>query len=126
MNQVFFKPRWIAAAAVPVGLMTLLWAPDYVRTRPAGNYDTNPKNATVTQKQFQLDGTASTSADGKPLTYQWTVPAGSPVAAILNANTATPTVQFEHGQGTYVFLLTATDSSGKTATDTATIAYVGQ
>jgi phospholipase C len=86
----------------------------------------NPKNATVTQKQYQLDGTASTSVDGKPLTYQWTVQPGSPTAAILGANTATPTVQFEHGQGTYIFLLTVTDSSGKTATDMATITYAGQ
>ena len=86
----------------------------------------NPKNATVTQKQYQLDGTGSSSADGKPLTYQWTVPAGDPTAVILAGNTATPTVQFLRGQGTYVFLLTVTDSSGKTATDTATVTYAGQ
>ena len=84
----------------------------------------NPKNATVNQKQFQLDGTRSTSADGKPLTYQWTVQPGTPTAAILGANSATPTVQFFSGQGTYVFVLTVTDSSGKTATDMATLTYL--
>jgi phospholipase C len=84
----------------------------------------NPKNATVTQKQFQLDGTGSTSADGKPLTYQWTVQPGTPTAPIFGANTATPTVQFFSGSGTYVFVLTVTDSSGKTATDMATLTYI--
>ncbi len=84
----------------------------------------NPKNATVTQKQFQLDGSASTSFDGKPLTYQWTVMPGSLPAAILGANTATPTIQFSTG-GSYAFLLTVTDSAGKMATDIATITYLG-
>jgi hypothetical protein len=84
----------------------------------------NPKNATVAQKQVQLDGTGSTSADGKPLTYQWTVQPGNPMAGILGANTATPTVQFFSGSGTYVFVLTVTDSSGTTATDTATLTYI--
>ena len=38
----------------------------------------NPKNLSVSTNSFQLDGTASTSVDGKPLTYAWTIPAGSP------------------------------------------------
>jgi hypothetical protein len=42
------------------------------------------------------------------------------------ANTATPTVQFTSGAGLYSFVLTVTDSSGKTATDTVTINYVGR
>jgi phospholipase C len=84
----------------------------------------NPKNALVSQKNFQLDGSASTSFDGKPLTYQWTIAPGSLSAAILAGNTATPTVQFSTG-GTYTFVLTVTDSAGKTATDTATITYQG-
>jgi phospholipase C len=33
MNQVFLKPRWIAATAVPAGLMALLWAPDFARAQ---------------------------------------------------------------------------------------------
>jgi hypothetical protein len=95
-------------------------------TTPVTGAVANPKNATVTQVQFQLDGTGSTSADGKALTYAWTLTPGSPVAAINGANTATPTVQFGSGLNTYSFLLTITDSTGKTATDTATISYVGR
>jgi hypothetical protein len=95
-------------------------------TTPVTAAVANPKNATVTQSQFQLDGTASTSADGKALTYAWTLTPGSPVAAINGGNTASPTVQFGSGLNTYSFLLTVTDSTGKTATDTATISYVGR
>jgi len=85
----------------------------------------NPKNVTVNNFNYTLDGTASTSADGKPLTYAWTLGSGLP-ANISYANTATPVVQFVSHQGTYSFILTVTDSTGKTATDTATINYNGR
>ena len=85
-----------------------------------------PKTATTIAKQFSLDGDSSTSFDGKPLAYQWAVASGSPVAAIIGANTATPTVQFDGGFGTYTFMLTVTDSAGKMATDSVTITYLGR
>lgn len=86
----------------------------------------NPKNATVLSRQVQLDGSMSTSADGGPLTYQWTIPAGSPSAAIYGANSATPSVQFtQRGAVTYMFQLTVTDSAGHSATDTASVNYQG-
>ena len=84
-----------------------------------------PKNATVITRTMQLDGSQSTSADGKPLTYQWTVPDGSPSVALLGGTTATPTVQFGQGRATYTFQLTVTDSAGKTATDSVTVSYIG-
>ncbi len=84
-----------------------------------------PKNLTATSKSVQLDATGSTSADGKPLTYAWTMAQGSPVAAILSANTGTPLVQFSQGRGAYTFVLTVTDSSGATAQDTVTVDYRG-
>ncbi len=84
----------------------------------------NPKQATVSSRQFALDGRASTSFDGKPLTYAWTLAAGSPQASILGGTSATPAVQFGTG-GIYTFVLTVTDSAGKTATDTTTINFVG-
>ena len=82
-----------------------------------------PENTTVMEQQIQLDGTKSISADGKPLTYRWTNAPGSPVAAIIRGDTATPTIQFSTGPVTYKILLTVTDSSGATATDTVTINY---
>ncbi len=84
-----------------------------------------PKNVTVTSRLVQLDGSQSTSADGKPLTYLWTIPQGSPMAAILSGNTATPTVQFQQGHVTYTFQLTVTDSAGKSSIDLATVNYQG-
>lgn len=85
----------------------------------------SPKSLTVTSRQFTLDGTKSTSADGGPLTYAWSIPQGSPSAAILNGNTATPTVQIGQGRQVYTFTLTVTDSAGKTSTDLATVNYQG-
>jgi hypothetical protein len=84
-----------------------------------------PKNTTVLTRQYQLDGTASTSFDRKPLSYRWTLVPGSPQAAIAHDNTPSPIVQFGNGRGAYTFQLAVTDSSGKTATDTVTINYAG-
>ncbi|MBV9398125.1 MAG: phospholipase [Bryobacterales bacterium] len=85
----------------------------------------SPKNSTVVTRSFQLDGSASTSFDGKPLTYQWTIPSGSVQAGISGANTAKPTVQFGIGRGSYAFQLTVTDSMGNASTDIAIVNYAG-
>jgi PKD domain len=82
-----------------------------------------PKSATVLSREFRLDGTLSSSSDGTPLTYQWTIPQGSPSAAIYGANTATPSVQFSQRGAVYTFQLTVTGANGKTATDVATVNY---
>jgi hypothetical protein len=73
-----------------------------------------------------LDGSTSVASDGKPLTYLWKVAPGGKTAAILNANTANPQVQFGEGYGYYNFTLTVTDSTGAQATDTTSILYVGR
>jgi hypothetical protein len=80
-----------------------------------------PKNFTTLSNVVQLDGTQSTSFDGKPLTYAWTESAASPQAMIIVPNTATSQVQLQGGPGVYTFTLTVTDDTGKTATDTVTI-----
>lgn len=98
------KPNRCAAAATP--------------TAVAG-----PKDLNTFAKQIQLDATKSTSSDGGQLIYRWAMAQGSPVAAIANANTATPTVQFPTGPAPYVFELTVTDSAGRTATDRVTVNF---
>jgi hypothetical protein len=83
-----------------------------------------PKNVTTVNRQFQLDGTASTSFDGNPLAYQWSMIQGSQ-AGISGGTTATPTVEFGVGRGAYTFQLLVTDSAGGTSTDTVTINFAG-
>jgi hypothetical protein len=84
-----------------------------------------PKNVTVMVREMQLDGAGSTSADGQPLQYLWSIPPGNPSAAIMQGNTAKPIVQFGMVRGDYTFQLTVTDSSGATATDTVTVRFMG-
>jgi hypothetical protein len=84
-----------------------------------------PKNVTVVTREIQLDGTGSTSVDGMPLQYLWSIPPGKPSAAIGRGNTATPIVQFGTIRGEYTFQLTVTDSTGATATDTVTVRFTG-
>jgi hypothetical protein len=84
-----------------------------------------PKNATALSREVRLDGSKSISSDGKPLTYQWTVPQGSPAAGIIGGNTATPSVQFSQRFVLYTFQLTVTDSTGKSSTDLATVNFQG-
>jgi hypothetical protein len=85
----------------------------------------DPKNTTVVLREIQLDGSMSTSSDGKPLLYQWAIPQGSPAASILHGDLATPTVQFSQGRGLYTFLLTVTDSTGASSTDVAVVSFAG-
>ena len=83
-----------------------------------------PKNTTAISKWLQLDGSQSSAASGA-LTYQWSIPAGSPTAAISGANSAKPNVQLGGGGGLYTFLLTVTDSTGNTSMDSTTVNYQG-
>jgi PKD domain len=83
----------------------------------------SPKNATAVSRELRLDGSKSTSSDGKPLTYQWTIPQGSPSAGIYGANTATPSVQFSQRGAIYTFMLTVTDSTGTSSSDLVTVNY---
>jgi phospholipase C len=84
----------------------------------------NPKNATVTVINYSLDGSASTSYNGQPLTYQWTVASSTQAVQLSNATSAKPSVTFTGGPGTYTFILTVTDSSGGTSTDTVSVTFL--
>jgi probable HAF family extracellular repeat protein len=93
---------------------------------PAGTTaSAGPKNSTVIARQIMLDGTASFSVDDQPLTYQWSIPHGSPQAAILHGNTANPEVQFASGRNLYTFQLTVTDSTGTSVSDLVTVNFQG-
>jgi phosphodiesterase/alkaline phosphatase D-like protein len=98
-----------------------------VDAAPRTTASAGPKGATTIYRQFTLDGTASTSADGKPLTYSWSIPSGQgyPAAGILSGNSATPTVQFGSGRGIYTFQLTVTDSAGTSVSDLVTVNFQG-
>ena len=85
----------------------------------------SPKNVTTVSRSIRLDASQSTSADGSPLTYLWTIAQGSPPAAISGATTATPVVQFSQPHATYTFRLTVTDSTGKSAADSVVVHYAG-
>ena len=82
----------------------------------------NPRGLTTRALQVQLDGTTSTSSDGGPLLYQWSVAAGSLPAVILGStNPGTAAVELTGGPGAYTFTLTVTDSASNTAADTVTV-----
>ena len=86
-----------------------------------------PKTTTVTvSRSLTLDATGSAGPSGSALTYAWTVAPNSKSAAILNADTATPTVQFSQGYGVYTFNLTVTAANGSSAQDQISILYVGR
>ena len=108
-------------AVVPPPVVPPVVPPATVVTKAVAN----PKSATVISSTF-LDGSTSVSFDGKPLTYVWTVASGGKNAAIINANTVNPQVQFGEGFGYYNFTLTVTDSAGKTAIDQTSIFYAGR
>jgi hypothetical protein len=118
-KAVYLDPTMGSVLSAPPSTSSTGTTPAAVTTAVA----TSPQGGTVYSSQFTLSGTASISADGKPLTYQWTLGPGSPSAAILGANTATPTMQAAQGTGLYSFVLTVTDDTGKTATATVTVQY---
>jgi len=74
--------------------------------------------------ETSLNGTASYDPDGDPITYSWRY-IGNGRAEIFGANTATPTVRFSLGPGSYTFELTVADDKRATSTSTVTVRFLG-
>ena len=75
------------------------------------------------ESSISLSASQSTTLNGGPLTYSWTLSPGYSSAAILSGNTATPVIQFTF-RGTYQLTLKVTDSTGASASTTVTVQYV--
>ena len=84
----------------------------------------SPQTQTVISQEIQLDGSKSFDPDGEEVTCSWKL-TGKP-AALMNATTATPIVQFGSGPGDYNFDLTVMDPHGATDTTTTTVSYQGR
>lgn len=66
----------------------------------------------------------SPEMEGSPLSYSWQVLGGE--ATISNGDTATPSVEFTSGPGSYVIRVTITDSNGRSSTGETTVVYEEQ
>jgi len=74
-------------------------------------------------KFLTLDASATTDAQGLPMTFVWR--AVNKSVAIANPNNAVVSIQLSEGAGDYVFEVTVTDTAGVIAKATTTISYVG-
>ncbi len=90
---------------------------------------TGPGGATSATNTFAvvtggvtLDASQSTSSNAGGLSYSWTTASGYPAIGIPGGNSATPSIQLPY-PGTYVFILTVTDSTGATKTATVTVQF---
>jgi hypothetical protein len=69
---------------------------------------------------IQLNGSASSDADGTISAYLWSKISGPAAGTLTNANTATPTASALAG-GVYSYQLTVTDNLGATGKDTVNV-----
>jgi hypothetical protein len=84
---------------------------------------TQHSTVTTNQSTVQLNGSLSTSATGKPLTYLWQQNLGSPLVAIANDTSVITTATLLGGTGVYAISLLVTDSLGNNDQDSLTIVY---
>lgn len=119
---------FLTSCPVPLGSTSVV-----INATPAAS-----TTAPFSASQVTLDLSKSTSANGQPLTYSFAIPQGLTgvcpataamgqcplTAAILAApNSSMAIIQFVAGPGYYPLQVTATDSTGKTSTQTILLAY---
>ncbi|HXB29610.1 MAG TPA: PKD domain-containing protein, partial [Puia sp.] len=105
-----------ASAQVSVTVLPQVVLPNQPPVANAGS------NLTITlpDSSITLNGTSSFDPDGTISAYAWSQISGPSAAAIIGANTSTPTIsQLIVGQ--YVYQLTVTDNNGATNSDQDTI-----
>ncbi|WP_168205902.1 FG-GAP-like repeat-containing protein [Geobacter sp. FeAm09] len=89
-----------------------------VNTAPVAN--AGPDQTVSQYATVHLDGSASSDADGDPLTYTWTLVSGPAYPALTGAATAAPSF-VATTQGTYVLRLTVYDGNSTSQADTVTV-----
>ncbi|GFE61942.1 FG-GAP-like repeat-containing protein [Geobacter sp. AOG2] len=89
-----------------------------INTPPVAN--AGPDQSVSQYSIVHLDGSASSDADGDPLTYTWSVVSGPAYPTLTGASTATPSFDATT-QGTYVLSLTVYDGRSSSPADTVTI-----
>ena len=103
----------IVPPAAPAGVTAVAKGPGTMIAH--NSYETN-------SNQIVLDGSQSSTTNTGDISYLWETAPGYPAAAILQANSAMPVVQFSW-RGTYQLKLTVTDRTGTSATTTVTVRY---
>ena len=94
-----------------------------INTAPVAN--AGPDRTVAVGESATLNGSASSDADGDPLSYAWSIqsrPAGSG-ASVVGAGSVTPTIAIDRS-GTYVLRLIVTDGQTSSAADTVAISTV--
>ena len=112
-NIFQFEFMIMPTAVAPAGVTAVVIGPGVPVTENL--YETG-------SSQIGLDGSKSLSSNSGDLTYSWRNAPGYPPAGIVNADTATPLIQFGF-RGLYQFTLTVTDRTGGSASSTVSVRY---
>jgi hypothetical protein len=109
-------------SAAGVGAMTLTQVP--ISNNPcSGPVIITPSTLSTTTNHVTLDASKSFDCGGQPLTYVWNVLAPLGSVSIMNPSSAIAYGGLYAGPGEYTFTVTATDTSGVTATSTILVTY---
>jgi hypothetical protein len=122
----FYLPYLCTSNCAP-SQMVVLPAPETPETPdkpPVAIAKANPAALTISPNQpgtVELNGEDSTDPEGKPLTFNWSVPATQTGISIQDASAAVTTAIITTA-GTYNITLTVRDEAGNEASDTVAVA----